>query len=157
MALDPINAAPLPDDLDTMPRSALAALCEARGLRVSQRETAENLRLSLRGAHSMAVEASITRAWKAAHPPAPDDMVAQGVRDALWRLANDYGRIHGEADDILARLEHTLPILDAFVRGDSRVSQARAAVAVDMIAAVVQDVAERRSGRNASAARRGAA
>ena len=130
---------PLPADLDTLAKRDLVALCEERGVSVPNRATADDLRETLRSRHRIAVESfrweqvtEVRAEWaaKPTHAPLPENDAAGVVRDSLWGLANLFGRVQGEADSLVHVLEAELPVLNAFVKGDERITQQDARNAV---------------------------
>lgn len=130
---------PLPSDLDTLAKRDLVALCEERSVSVPNRATADDIRETLRSHHRIAVEcfrmeqiAEVRAEWaaKPAHAPLPENDAAQVVRDSLWGLANLFGRDQHESDSLVHAIEQSLPVLNAFLKGDERVTQQDARNAV---------------------------
>jgi len=142
---------PLPADLDTMSRRDLLALAQERGVRASPRAVLDDLRWNIRQAWQMEniryrhAQAEAVRAeWQVAHPPVPDSEAAQVLKDALWGLANLAGAVHGPHADLLRTVEYEAPVLEAFFRGDARVTRDDAATSAGRLTRAIERVRTKR-------------
>jgi hypothetical protein len=143
---------PLPAALDTLARRDLVALAEERGVDVSARDTAESLRERLVDAYRAqqmeyryAVASEVRDAYSAKHAPVAPSAPEQITRDALWGLANLFGRVQGEGDILVHAVEAALPLLLAHLKGDERIDRAAALGEVENLKRALEQVAGHRA------------
>jgi hypothetical protein len=143
--------APLPADLDVLPRRDLVALCEERGVYHTTRTTADDLRSSLRdharmreAAYRLEAHEAMREAWQGKHPRVQPSAAAQVTRDALWGLANLFSRVQGSEDTLLCAVEDALPLMMAYLRDDERVSKADLRSQVETLAREVERIRQHR-------------
>jgi hypothetical protein len=139
--------APLPADLDTMSRRDLVALAEERGVRVTARAVLDDIRWNIRQEwqrdtvrYRHAQNEAVRAEWQVAHPPVPESEGAQVLKDALWGLANLSGTLHSPHEELLRVLEHEAPVLEAFFRGDARVTKHDAATSAGRLTRAIERV-----------------